>query len=107
MKIIRKWSESRLDRFAERHDLTLLVMRRSIGTPHHFYCHFENCEVMQSGMLVGAYGNGHTEAEAISDYATKISGARIAIDAMRPSRREIDVPFLVPSPPANTQGGDR
>lgn len=47
---------------------------------------------MERGMLRGVGGNGNTPEAAIADYASELRGKRIAIDAYKPTRREIQCP---------------
>ena len=71
--------------------------RTAFGDPNRFYAYFASAEVMENGCLRSTFGNGATPKEAIADYARAISLKRLAIDAMTQTRREIDVPRLLPS----------
>lgn len=80
--------------FADRHKLKLEIRERGADRyklPRYF-ASFPNVEVMRDGMLSGGAGNGSTPDEAASDYALQLAGRRVAIDAYKPNRREIDVP---------------
>lgn len=94
MNIRRMWHESTIEGFALQHDLTLEMHRRDGAAQPQYFCRFGRCEVMDNGLLVGAHGNGETEAEAIADYAAAISGRRLAVNAYLPTRYEIDVPVF-------------
>ena len=99
MKIERqKQPRMTINEFADRHDLTMVVVERPIRHRDglkDLYCHFKSAEVKDGGLLRGASGNGNSEDEAISDYARQISEQLLVIDAMTQERREIFVPVLV------------
>ena len=99
-------TESTLEIFAEQHGLVLTVTERRINLRecqpshapnglHRFYCAFRNVDIGRHGVLESTYGNGHTEAEAIADYARQISERHLVIDAGEPTRREVDAPRFV------------
>jgi hypothetical protein len=95
MKIVfHTMEEQTIEQFADTHKLTMEVYERSlpIGHKERFYAHFELCEIIDNGVLIGAFGNGRTPEEAIANYATEISMKRIVIDQ---NRREIEVPRLI------------
>ena len=51
---------------------------------------FKGCEIKRtSGCLLGEYGQAKTEVMAMRDYAFRISGATLVIDAYEKERREI------------------
>jgi hypothetical protein len=80
--------------FGEQHRLLLVVTRQS---EHRYTVDFESAEVMegeQGGILSSTYGDADTPAAAALRYAELIQGQRLVIDAMRPERREIEVPVL-------------
>jgi hypothetical protein len=87
-----------LEEFAELHGLTMEVRERSKrqmqfnGGLSRYFASFDRVEVMEGGMLSCQSGNGDTPAEAIAAYLPTIVGQRIVVNAMRPSRKEIDVP---------------
>lgn len=86
---------SALEAFAEKHGLVMQVFERSasISTPsQRFYARFEDTEVMWKGLLRGVYGEGPNPEAAINDYAARIVGSRIAVQAYTDKRREYDVP---------------
>lgn len=84
-----------IEQFAEKHDLTMAIFERKGGHPSvRFYAHFKNAEVKDGSVLIGEHGNGPTEGEAIADYARKISGKRLVLNAYDEKRLEIDVPGL-------------
>lgn len=96
---------------AEWLDVNHLVVRvhRRPGQDSHLLRYYASptFEVMDNGMLRGATGNGSTPDAALAELARRISGTRIAVNAMGADRREIDVPtlehVLVPSTPDQTQ----
>lgn len=54
---------------------------------------FDHVETMRDGMLESDTGRGPTPWAALQNYAEKLCGKRIAVDAMNPTdRREYDVP---------------
>lgn len=64
-----------------------------------YYAHFKDAEMKHNRadrFLRGTIGNGHTEEEAITDYARAISEKVLVCGAMSDTeRREIDVPRIV------------
>ena len=98
MQIERKIvEEMTLERFADKHGLVMQVNERpnSIGQKTRYWANFKSCEVMKKGFLLGEHGDGATEEEAIADYARLISEQLLAVDAFKPSRRNILTPRLV------------
>ena len=64
--------------------------------PHmRFYAVFRGADIRtgEHGLL-GVHGNGATVNDAILDYAHRISGELLIVDAMLASRREIQVPTI-------------
>lgn len=101
MKINREMQPTEtLESFCDKHGLTVLVkerpwsLRKNFGLDR-FHASIASAEVMRDGCLIGVHGNGATEDAALSDYCTRISGERLAVNAFRDSRREILVPRLV------------
>ena len=80
--------------FADFYGLEMVVRERDAGfcTGSRFYAEFMGAEVMERGFLVSCYGDGSSPNEAIAAYAKELAGKRVAIDPMRPQRRNIDVP---------------
>ena len=82
--------------FADRHDLVMEIHERD-GTSDlpRYFAHFKHVDIMDRGCLVGTFGDGNTPEDAMDDYATRISGKLIAINAFQTSeRREIYVPII-------------
>lgn len=98
MKIKRDMVERcTIEEFADRHGLVMEVHERNpIQFPFlpRFFAYFSHAEIAERGCLVGTFGNGQTELDAIDDYARAISGKILAIDAYSKDRRNIDVPIL-------------
>ena len=94
---------STLDAFAVEHGLTMVVCERSgewgfpEGHPRRWFAHFERAEQKGDGVLIGVSGDGPTPEAAIADYGRRISERRLVIDAMRDTRREIEVPVITPT----------
>lgn len=85
----------RFEDFADKYDLVMEVCERSgewIGTSGQFYAKFRGVEVMEPGVLVGAYGNGPTPTGAIEEYRRALAGKRIAINAGSLERVNVDCP---------------
>lgn len=80
-----------VDTFTEQHGLTLRVTQYT----DHYKARYEQAEVKDGGLLSGVWGMGETPEAAITDYAKKISGRLLVIDAYLGTRREIRVPRLV------------
>jgi len=86
-----------LKQFAEKHNLILEIHERTKDPkPDKYYAHFENSDIKDGRVLRGVFGNGSTEAFAISDYAKEISGQILILNAWNSTkkRREIHVPTL-------------
>lgn len=96
---------STLEEFAKKHYLTLVVTERTKkeidfcasihgGYGHRFYVEFKHGDIKKGIMLHSTFGNGNTIEDAVNDYAKKISGEILVIDALTENRREIRVPQL-------------
>lgn len=88
-----------IEEFADINKLTMEVHERSpkdIRDFHmpRFYAHFALSDTLEDACLVGAFGDGNTEAEAIADYAHRISEHILVIDARKKTERELTVPVL-------------
>jgi hypothetical protein len=77
--------------FAEKHDLTMIIHRYG---PSRVTAQFQGVEVKQGDILTTCYGDARSEGAAIAEYARKISGHMLVIDAMAPHRRQIQAPEL-------------
>lgn len=102
MKIIREDIPSMtIEQFADAHNLVMQVNERRlpVGDPARYYARFKQCEIGDSGVLIGEYGDGSTPEEAIDNYADAISLKHIVIGAYTQERREIDAPRLLPNAP--------
>ena len=83
----------KIEEFASLMGLEIKVRERSRESRlPPYYASFERAEVMSNGCLVSMTGDGESPEAAIADYAAKISGERLAIDACTPRRREIVCP---------------
>ena len=60
----------------------------------HYYAKFKACDIKVGACLASEYGNGATPDDAMWDYAQRISGKILVVDAYLNSRREIKVPLL-------------
>lgn len=91
--VIKRASRMTIEEFAEKHGLTMVLTERRkqyIRVPHErWLAHFDNCETKDGCILSGTYGQGATTKEAIADYADKITGKLLVIDAYGDNRREI------------------
>ncbi|MCK9544445.1 MAG: hypothetical protein M0R03_20695 [Novosphingobium sp.] len=57
---------------------------------------FHRVEVRQdNGLLVSVFGQGENEEKARRDYAKRLAGQRIVIDAYLPSVREFPLPITL------------
>lgn len=52
----------------------------------------EGAEIKDKSMLVGAYGDGDSPAEAIADYADQIRGKTLVFGSYTDNRKEFCVP---------------
>ncbi len=100
MKIERKMADRMtIEEFANAHGLTMEIVERGAFARKHtpvdrFYARFKDAEVQEGSVLIGVTGNGNSEYEAIYNYAEKIEGKMLVIDAFGSNRKEIMVPFL-------------
>jgi hypothetical protein len=95
-----------IESFAELHDLVMQIMTMEDGTFQAFFKH----AAIRTGLagLVSEFGRGNTEGAAIADYAERISGKLLIIDAVFKCRREIWVPkFESPQPRTSAQETDQ
>lgn len=60
-----------------------------------YYAAFEHAEIVDGGVLIGAYGDGDTIDEAISNYCLEVSNKRIRFTGSNIIREEIVFPTLV------------
>lgn len=81
-----------LEEFCQVLDLELVVRMRSHDRT--WIASLKGAEVMENGMLVSEYGDSTRPDWALRDYAKKISGKRIVVNAMTESRKEYNVPEL-------------
>ena len=83
-----------IEQFAERYDLTMVVREPvSPGCPGldgKFRAHFKGVEEAVNGFLISSSAWGPTEADAINEYAKRISCKTIRITG----GKRIDVPEL-------------
>jgi len=82
-----------LEEFADRHGLVMEVRER-VGCSRdfpRFYASFHRAEVKEGGLLVSFAGNGDSEEEAIREYARRLDGKLLVLDATSPARRDIVV----------------
>jgi hypothetical protein len=93
---VRMLDRQTISNFAVAHDLVMEVNERAscLNSDNRFYAQFKHAEVADRGFLCGVYGDGRTVHLAIADYAEKISGKRLVINAYGPHRKEINVPIL-------------
>jgi hypothetical protein len=88
---VNKEAKKTIRQFAEKNDLTMEARQCNSGG---WVASFENCEIKEGMILNGEYGSGKTMVEAIKDYAQKISGKLIVLNAYGKGRKEIYVPEL-------------
>jgi hypothetical protein len=83
-----------LQEFADKHGLELVVDERSMpcSPASRYHASFAGTEIKEGPFLSGAYGDGHTPNEAIQNYAMKLRGKTLVVDAYKPTRCEIKVP---------------
>lgn len=82
-----------LTTFADKYDLTLEINEQPLGeSKRKFWVRFKGAEVKDGAILAGVRGDGPTEYVAIASYVAQIKGQLLVIDAMKETRREIQVP---------------
>jgi hypothetical protein len=91
---------TRIRDFARTNDLDMVVIERARGLREtmklaRYFAYFQGAEVKSDAVLSGEYGNGNVPEDAIANYALRISGKLLVIDAYdKEKRREIQVPEL-------------
>lgn len=100
---IKKAERMRISAFADLHGLRMEIVERS---PHWYagggnfednrwYAHFKDVEISEDNrFLVGAHGNGRTPAQAVAEYARRISGQKLIHKAYTAERKEIYAPIV-------------
>lgn len=80
--------------FLESNGLRVEVRERSITgyATARFYAHLPGVEVMDRGMFRSSTESGDSPELAVRKLAKALQGERVAIDAYKPERREVDVP---------------
>jgi hypothetical protein len=82
--------------FADKYDVKMVVRERPRDLWRHgrYFASFDRVDVMERGMLRSEHGNGETPEAAIVDYAQRLLGKRLAIDAngANGARREVTCP---------------
>jgi len=71
-----------------------IVVRYYPNQRGRFMARFDHCEITDGAILEGAYEDGKTPDEAINKYAIRISGKRLAFNAMTNNRQEYVAPHL-------------
>lgn len=81
----------KIERFAEDHDLTMVVVAPCDALSPDYKAYFKGVEIIaRDGFLFGLGGYGSTESDAINEYAKRISCKTIRITG----GKRIDVPEL-------------
>ena len=86
-----------LEDFADKHNLEMDVFERKANNLPKFYAHFRHVETREKGFSVGvgAYGDGETPKQAIKNYAKRISGHVLIVNAFSNKRQEIQAPKFI------------
>lgn len=88
-----------IEQFAEHYDLTMEIRERSILEQsqgfERIYGRFARTEINEGNCLETVIGQGMSADSAIADYARKIAGKVMVVDAMLPERKELNVPVGV------------
>ena len=90
-----KVHEMTIEEFAENNNLIMEVHERDDPKLPRCYAHFKLSDIKDGSCLIGKYGDGETEQEAIRNYAKEISGKLLVIGAFSSDRRNIQVPRLI------------
>lgn len=80
-----------------------LVIRRYANQNNRYTAEFERTEIKiqkESVFFYGEHGTGKTPQEAISDYAKKIRGKWLVINAYSNNRKEFGVPRTLTAIPS-------
>lgn len=86
-----------LAEFADLHGLEMEIHEREpeFINPHcpRFYAHFRSTDVKKEGLLWSEFGNGNSQQSAMKDYARRIEGCKLIVNADDENhRREIRAP---------------
>lgn len=91
-----------IEDFADMHDLVMEIHERGKVDREYtgwaYYAKFKDVGIvddLDGHYTALAFGNGHTEEEAIRAYATGISEKTIIVDAGKKTEGKINVPVLV------------
>jgi len=87
--------EMTLQEFADVHGLTMEVNERSYPDLPRFHARFEGVEIAVNGFLLGEFGDGETEEEAIEHYRKVIQNKLLVYR----SEKRVQVPRLKPYKP--------
>ena len=95
---LHKTKRGTIEELADVLGLKIVVIKLSVShnAPNRHFACFPNVQLKKDGMLVSETGNGPTPEAAIDDYAKKISGRLLVIDAMSETRREFYAHLLDP-----------
>jgi hypothetical protein len=88
-------SEMTIEEFAENNNLIMEIHERNDPKLPKHYAHFKLSDIKEGSCLIGKFGDGETEQEAIRNYAKEISGQLLVIGAFSNNRRNIQVPRLI------------
>lgn len=93
---IERVPKTTIEEFAEKHGLVMEVTERALPNSNdsRYFASFENSDIKEGSMLIGAFGNGATPEEAIANYAKRISLQKLVVDAFGENRKEFSVPRL-------------
>ena len=75
-----------------------ILIRRYANQNNRFVADFEHCGVKENkhdNILSSSYGEGKTASEALENYAKKIKGKWLVINAGTENRKEIGVPETI------------
>lgn len=89
-------SRSKLEDFANKYNLEMVVRERKTDkVDHKYYARFNGVEIVDGAILITTHGNGHTPEAAIYNYKNAISEKKIKISKGMSESIYVNVPILI------------
>ena len=96
---VEKVERTTIEKFAQSHNLKMKITERNYNLRKQglsrWYASFKDCDVKGDGVLIGIFGNGETQEEAIKDYAKKINLQTLVVQKKGLEKKLKYVKFLM------------